>query len=286
MTTETTPSPADSERRAQKRTAIGLAPNRPTAQNAPRRPPIVSEAQGCLWSLVLLVAALIVVTLLLTSARLIDSPTSWPQVRSLAAGWFGAPAQAVEDDAFRLLLGDEFTHADSVLPFADQPGGWSLGVVPGAGVYRLRVQPDRLGWSTVGIQEAVTFYAEVSFTISEETPNGVAGLVVRQQTPGTSYLFAINGQGEFQAQLLQQGSLQALTPWLPDMALNQAGAANVLAVEDDGEMLRFFVNSILFFEVGDPQLPSGDLGVFGAAPPDSAAEVDVDWLHLYALPPG
>lgn len=285
MTTEPTPAPAESERRAQKRTAIGLAPNRPTAQNAPRRPPRVNEAPGCLWWLVLLVAALIVVTLLLTGARLIDSPTSWPQVRSLAAGWFGSPAQAVEGDAFRRLVADEFTHTDSVLPFADQPGNWSMGVVPNAGVYRLRIQPNRLGWSTVGIQQVGTFYAEVALTISEATPDGIAGLVVRYQPGNNAYLFAVNGRGEFQAQLLQTGAFQALTPWLPDMALNHAGTANVLAVEDDGEMLRFFVNGILFYEVAEPQLPAGDLGIFGTAPADSSTEVDVDWLHIYALPP-
>jgi hypothetical protein len=285
MTTEPTPAPADSERRAQKRTAIGLAPTRPTAQKAPQRPPIVSEAQGCLWSLVLLVAALIVVTLLLTGARLIDSPTSWPQVRALAAGWFGSPAQAVEEDAFRLLVADEFTHTDSVLPFADQPGNWSMGVVPDAGVYRLRVHPNRLGWATVGAHDVGTFYAEVALTISAATPSGVAGLVVRQQSADNAYLFAINGQGEFQAQLLQEGSFHSLTPWLPDMELNPAGSANVLAVEEDGEMLRFFVNSILFFEVAEPQLPPGDLGLFGTAPTDNFAEVDVDWLHIFALPP-
>jgi hypothetical protein len=285
MTTEPTPAPAESERRAQKRTAIGLAPNRPTAQNAPRRPPRVSEAPGCLWSLVLLVAALIIVTLLLTGARLIDSPTSWPQVRSLAASWFGSPAQAVEDDAFRRLVADEFTHTDSVLPFADQPGNWSMGVVPNEGVYRLRIQSNRLGWSTVGIQQVGTFYAEVALVISKATPDGITGLVVRHQPENNAYLFAVNGRGEFQAQLLQAGVFQDLTPWLPDMELNQAGAANVLAVEDDGEMLRFFVNGILFYEVAEPQLPPGDLGVFGTAPADSPTEVDVDWLHVYALPP-
>jgi hypothetical protein len=234
---------------------------------------------------VLLVAALIIVTLLLTGARLIESPTSWPQVRSLAASWVGSPAQAVEDDAFRRLVADEFTHTDSVLPFADQPGNWSMGVAPNAGVYRLRIQPNRLGWSTVGIQQVGTFYAEVALTIAEATPDGATGLVVRQQPGNSAYLFAINGRGEFQAQLLQAGVIQDLTPWLPDMELNQAGAANVLAVEDDGEMLRFFVNGILFYQVAEPQLPPGDLGIFGAAPADSPAEVDVDWLHIYALPP-
>jgi hypothetical protein len=33
----------------------------------------------------------------------------------------------------------------------------------------------------------------------------------------------------------------------------------------------------------DLQLPPGDVGIFGAAPPETMAEMDLDWLQLYTL---
>jgi hypothetical protein len=85
-------------------------------------------------------------------------------------------------------------------------------------------------------------------------------------------------------QVWQDGEAQALTPWLADSAVRPAGLANRLAVEDDGKVLRFFVNNILFYEEEGPRLPPGDVGVFGAAPTESDAEIDVDSLRIYALP--
>lgn len=288
MPTEHTPIPTEAEApddaRAHKRAAIGLAPQRPTAKAAPQRPPRTDDPRGCLWSAVLAVAALVVVTSLLVIARLIDAPTDWPAVRSQLAGWLGAPAATGDPTAARLLWADEFSHPESLLPPNIQIDQWSLQAAPDAGVYQISVYPSRLAWSTVGVAEMRDFYVEAQFTVADVTPTTVAGLIARYRDRDNFYLFAIDGVGQFQVQLLEEGALQALTPWLPDMAVNPAGEANILALEDDGESIRFFVNGLLFFVLAEPQLPPGDVGVFGAAPTESMGEAQVDWLHLYALP--
>jgi hypothetical protein len=227
---------------------------------------------------------MIVVTLLLVAARMIESPISWPQVQRVVAGWFGAVAPISDAATASLLISDEFTSAESVLRTSAQAEGWTMEPRPQAGTYHLQIEPGRLGWSSVGASTLTSYYAEASLTVSAATPAGVAGLLARRQDAESFYLFAINGAGDFQVQLLQAGVLQSLTPWLHDIAINPAGTPNSLAVQDDGTILRFFVNNILFYEERTPQLPAGDVGVFGAAEAESATEVDVDWLHIYALP--
>jgi hypothetical protein len=90
--------------------------------------------------------------------------------------------------------------------------------------------------------------------------------------------------GHFQVQLLKAGGLQTLTPWLAEAAVQPNGQANRLTLVDDGVVLRFFINGPLLYEVTDPQLPAGDLGIFGAGTSIAGAEVNVDWLRIYALP--
>lgn len=290
MPTEQAPPPttesAAHDDRARKRAAIGLAPQRPTAKDAPQRPPGADDPRGCLWSAVLALVSLVVVTSLLVAARVIDAPTTWPAVRNQLAGWLGVPAMAEDPAALRLLRADEFSHPDSLLQPNIQAEQWSLQVAADAGAYQMRVYPSHLAWSTVGVAELHDFYIEAGFTVADVTPAGFAGLVARYRDRDNFYLFAVDGMGQFQVQLLEQGTLQALTPWLPDMAVNPAGEANILALEDDGELVRFFVNGLLFFVLAEPTLPPGDVGVFGAAPAESFGEIDVDWLHLYALPQG
>ncbi|HMN30001.1 MAG TPA: hypothetical protein PKE45_17750 [Caldilineaceae bacterium] len=230
------------------------------------------------------VVAMIVVTLLLVAARMIESPVSWPQVQQATASWFGDSSPVAASATAQLLISDEFTSPDSVLRVSTQAEGWTMEPRPQSGVYYLRIEPGRLGWSSVGASDLPAYYAETSLTVSATTPAGVAGLLARRQGADSFYLFAISGSGDFQVQLMQEGNLQSLTPWLHDIAINRAGAPNSLAVQDDGEFLRFFVNNILFYEESTPQLPIGDVGVFGAAGVESATEVDVDWFHIYALP--
>jgi hypothetical protein len=287
--------------RAQKRTAIGLAPTRPTAKSQPQRPPQSAEGRGCLWSLVLLVVALLVVTLLLVSARLMDSPVAWPQIRTAFLGRSvepatpaptteraTAPAAAITADATaagdpQLLVADEFTNTAGLIPGHQQPESWTFTPRPEVGVYQMAVQPAKLGWSTIGIEALASYRAEASLTIAPETAAGYTGFVARLQDESNFYLFAVDGVGRFQVQLLKEGRLQTLLPWSGAPVANRAGEANELALIDNGRVLRLFVNGVIRYEE-EPQLSPGDLGLFAAAPVESPAQVSADWVRVYRLP--
>jgi hypothetical protein len=283
MSTQNEPLVPETDERARKRTAIGLEATRPTAKAVPQRPPRTGEPTGCLWAMVLPVVAMIAVTLLLVAARMIDAPITWPQVQGWASGWLGG-VSPVADAADHLVVADDFTQTASILAATEQSGEWSAQLRPDEGAYHMTIHPERLVWSTIGASALKPFFAEAAFTVSALTPAGITGLLARRQDADNAYLFAINGTGEFQIQLLQEGKMQTLTPWLADIAIKPAGVANQLAVEDDGKVLRFFVNDILFYETDMAELSAGDVGLFGAAPVNEHAEIDVDWLRVYALP--
>lgn len=286
MTTEPA-SASPNDPRVRKRTAIGLAPLRPTAKVHPQRPPRAAEPRGCAWSMVVLVALVIVVTSLLVSVRLPGSPLAWPQMRAQVMNWIGAAPAATENgDQFRLLLADEFTGRANTLPDDQQTDAGTLHVVPAQGVYQLQVEPDRMVWSTIGANNLPDYRMEASFTIATASPAGSGGLVARYQDKANFYLFAIDGLGRLQVQLLRAGVMQTVKPWKANDSIHPAGQANQLVLIDDGAVLRLFINSVVVYEAPDPALPAGDVGIFGAGTPTAGAEVDVDWIRLFALPKG
>jgi hypothetical protein len=291
MTTSNTHSPLDQDERARKRTEIGLAPQRPTAKAEPQRPPRHNGERGCLWSFVVLVVALIVSTFLLALARLVDSPTDWLSVRENLTIWLSnigvlAPgpdtiSATPGSGEYRLILDEEFKSDNVVLAPSVQEGQWSLTTLPDEGVYHMQMAPNRLAWSTLGGAAFVDVSLEASITIADVNPAGYAGLLARFHNQDNFYLFAVDGQGRWQVQLLQDGELLTVAPWQKLSWLNPAGQSNLLALEDDGQVLRLYLNGELVYELVDSVLPPGDIGVFGAAPANAMAQVDVDWLRLY-----
>ncbi len=57
----------------------------------------------------------------------------------------------------------------------------------------------------------------------------------------------------------------------------------MLAVEDDGQTLRFYGNNMLLYEIKQIDLPAGDVGLVGGAEERGAAEVQFDRLQLYDI---
>lgn len=279
------PSPAELEERARKRAAIGLAPERPTAKAAPQRPPRLAKPRGCLWTPVLLVVALATTTTLLLTARLVGSPTDWLSVQGQIRAWWAtiSPEVAAEtSSAYRLVLADEFEGEDVLLAANRQDGQWLLDRVAAESVYTLQLEPNRLAWSTVG--GALTNYSlSGSFTVVDVTPDAATGFIGRYQDRDNFYLFAVNGRGQFRVQLLYEGTLQTLVPWTTIGWLHPAGQRNLLALADDAAGLHFYANGTLLHDLAQLQLPPGDVGVFGAAPGETLAEIHLDWLRLYAL---
>jgi hypothetical protein len=101
-------------------------------------------------------------------------------------------------------------------------------------------------------------------------------VIARFDGPGSFYLLTVDGDGVASVQLWLDG-VRYDAPASAALAAG-AGQANRLAVADDGERLRFYVNQVLVAEVAEPQLPIGRPGLAALAPGEQASAVDFDWM--------
>lgn len=278
---------AVTDSRAQKRVAIGLSPQRPTAKSTVARPPSHESIVGTLavW-LALALLALLLATGLLAVARLAGAPTDWPTVRATLAGWLTAETAGTPDDladGYRLLIASDFDRAPAVLAAADLPGHSVIGQVTDAGLYRMRVWPESLAWSTLGRICLAPYRLDAQATVAEAAPDGYVAMLGRFQDERNFYLFSVDGAGRYQVSVQLDGVWRVLQPWTADDAILTAGQANVLRLEDDGFRQLFFVNDAPLLQVNAAQLPAGNTGIAGGGL-GAIVELDVNWLRFYDLP--
>lgn len=191
--------------------------------------------------------------------------------------------------SLQLLLEKYFTSPN--LPLAqDAPTDkrWVMGFLPNENVYRIRVAPGYAAWSTLGVELTPPFRVETSVKVLvdlDKSPQGYAGLLGRYQDELNFYLFTIDSGGESQLQLHQNGQWITVTEWLPTYAVNQGGEENILAIEDEGEFLRFYVNGAPIHEI-TPLLPPGAVGLIGGTRDTTkAAESNFQWIRVYGNSP-
>ena len=276
-----------SQRQARKRVAIGLTPRRPTARTVIQRPPVTGLARWQQWLITALVLALMGATGLLILAKASGASTAWPQVRSqLATLLSGQPSSVTTLSSpapgYPLRLEESFAQTTDAIATSEQAGQWTAEILPAQGVYRFQLWPGRVAWSTLALEDLASYWLEASFTVADVMPEGYTGFLARYQDTQNFYLLAINGTAHYQVLLWQAGQLNTLQSWTPSAAINPAGYENVLAVEDDGQVLRFYANKQILFTVPQPQLAVGATGLVGGAGDRTMAEIEVDWLRLYA----
>lgn len=279
--------PREAARRAQKRTEIGLAPSRPTARATLQRPPRPGLAALQAWLPIILLSALLLMTAGLVLAKLVDSPTAWPEVTASWQAWLGGedPTPRLGSyhpgTMYQLQHSADFDAPTGLVASAQEAGAWWTDVVPAAGIYRMQIWPGHLTWSTIAVDGAIPYRVDASITIVDLMPEGYSGFIARYQDNQNFYLLMVDGLGRYQVQLWQAGMLQTLQPWLANPALNRAGFENVLSIEDDGQQLRLLANGVSLYNVDAPQLPTGSVGVLGGAAARTMAEINVDWLRVY-----
>jgi len=278
--------PPNQDERARKRLAIGLAAQRPTAKAAPQRPPDEPTSSMQRWWPVFLLTAVAVATLLLLAAKVVNSPTGWTPVRqNLAAWWSGeSPVSPTNPPHYRLQIAEDFDTASALLAGQQQANQWWMSVIPTQGVYRMVIWPSHVAWSTLGVRTPPAFKLEAALSVLPETPDGYVGLLDRYQNPDNFYFFVIDGQRRFQAQLHKAGVLYPLQPWIALDFLHPPGQNNVMALTDDGTVIRLYLNNTVVYAVLDAQLPAGQTGVIGGAADHAPAKLDIDWLKLYDQP--
>lgn len=258
------------DERARKRQAIGLSAARPTARAQVYHPPVQRGVNGLPWLAVLLLVGLLAVTL-------------WWLLRAAAPG---ATMTATGGDSATLLR-DDFVQP--VLGLAPEvvTGDWSMGYV--GDLYQIRIdQPGVLAWTTLGQIDLGAYRYDSSLMLTGSSGDssawGYAGLIVRYQNDQNFYLFVVDGRGKYQVQAQENGSWRTLQPWSDSPLLATVGGENLLAVEDDGQALRFFVGSELLFSADDLRLPVGDVGLLAGSRSQGTARVLYDWVRIQAIP--
>jgi hypothetical protein len=240
-----------------------------------------------------LLIGLLLATALLLYAKLTGAPTSLATVqaygRAVIRGetWSSRLGLYAPGANYQLRYSDEFATRTGLVGCTQQAGEWSTDVVPAAGVYRMQIWPGRLTWSTIAPPAGAaltTYRVDASMTIVDLMPAGYTGFIGRYQDPANFYLFMVDGQARYQVQWWHEGALTTLQPWTANPLLNPAGFENILGLEDDGATLRFYANGSALVALS-PALPAGEVGLLGGAGERSMAEINVDWLRVYALAP-
>lgn len=259
--------------RVQKRTEIGLSPLRPTAKASPLRPRDAGMPVLMRWIILVLTGGMLVLIFLLGQA-------AWNRFFGADAGSVVVTQSATQGVVLRLHSRDDFDPPQLALAQQVDPERWAMGFVDGK--YRIRsVRPGHLSWSSLGVFNLGIGQVSTQLELSPESPWGYGGLLARFQNDQSFYLFAVDGQGNFQVLLQDDEVWTTLQPWTAAPGIELAGVPNLLTVEDDGARLTFSVNDQLLYEVAQIRLPGGDFGLAGGSQDQAGMQVDFDWVAIY-----
>ncbi|RLT37886.1 MAG: hypothetical protein DWI57_13015 [Chloroflexi bacterium] len=266
-----TPEEAAQDERARKRQAIGLSAARPTAKTVISQPPVDRERGALVWLSFLLLAGMLAVTAWLLLRNL------QPGVAMTSAG-VGQPSVLLRDDFVQPVLG----LAPEVVTKE-----WAMGFV--GDLYQIRIeQPGVLAWTTLGQIDLGAYRYDSSLMLTGSSADnsawGYAGLLVRYQNDQNFYLFVVDGRGKFQVQAQENGNWRTLQPWSDSPLLATVGGENLLAVEDDGQQLRFYVGPELLFATNDLRLPVGDVGLLAGSRSQGTSRALFDWVQMTEIP--
>jgi len=270
--------------RARKRMEVGLAPTRPTAKAALVRPPDNQTLPLPPVVLALILVAVLLITTILLAANLSGGlPSWWPTWTGLAATVNRGidPVSQTPAPDYTLRLADDFSQSNSPLMQGSRPNEWRTELLPAQSVYSIKVWPNHLAWSLLGLTDLHGYRLQTSVLVDGDTPGGYAGLIVRYQDERHFYLLSVDGNGRYQIQQQKGDQVITVQPWVLAPFLNRAGSANLLTIEDDGKHVRFFGNNMLIAELNDPAYPLGFVGLAGGALGQAVADIRFDWFQLY-----
>jgi hypothetical protein len=266
-----THSQVDTESAARKRQEIGLSPRRATAQDVVARPPDTRGAGGIQpWLWVGLVALIAVFTVALIVARLTSSST--PSLASLEARFAGQGNTGT--------LRNDFSSDEGPLVRDFQPRKWSMGTLPDEGVYRIRLSPSVIAWSTLGAGSLDEFRFASSIQVSAETPWGYGGILGRYSDDRNLYLVEVDGEGRYRFQVQDDGEWTTLQDWTASPLLRPAGEWNEVAIVDGDGTVAVEANGKELFRTQAVWLPAGDAGVVAGSLQPAVAEANFDWIAL------
>jgi len=221
----------------------------------------------------------LLVTLILLVANLSGSlPSWWPTWTGLAAtvNHNIMPSASLPSANYTLRLADDFSQNSSPLMQGSRPNEWRTELLPTQSVYAIKVWPNHLAWSLLGVTDLKGYRFQTSVLVDPQTPGGYAGLIFRYQDERHFYLFSVDGNGRYQIQQQKGDDVVTVQPWLMAPFLNRAGSANLLTIEDDGGPVRLYGNNMLIAELNNPAYPLGFVGLAGGALGQAVADIRFD----------
>jgi len=128
------------------------------------------------------------------------------------------------------------------------------------------------------------FYAEVTVRLSLCRGKDQYGMLLRAQSGGDAYRYAVNCNGEVRLERLRSGQAYPIQDWLPsaDAPPGAPGEAR-LGVWALGAELRLFLNDRHQFSVRDPLFWQGTLGFFAQSDGNDPLTVSFAELVVYAV---
>jgi len=180
-----------------------------------------------------------------------------------------------------VLYADDFSTGEG-WPLLSSPRG---NVALGLNTLALTVFEPRAAVSSV--RQGVVFsnfYLEVTAQTSLCSGEDQYGILFRAASQVDFYRFALSCNGQTRLDRLVGGTASSPQPWMFTSAVPSAPSSTVrLAVWAVGREMRFFINDQFQFEISDPMIPSGGIGVFARAAGDTAVTVNFLDLVVYAI---
>ncbi len=174
-------------------------------------------------------------------------------------------------------------------PF-DEAGSWQLSSDAAAevsitqGQLQIHIlQPGQIAWATAG-RTFRDFHLRVEATQLAGPVDNEYGVLVRLEDDTHFYAFSISGDGYARVAYYAAGVWTVLgSDWMPQAAVHQGAATNVLEVEARGTQFTFWVNGEQVAQVTEETLLDGDIGLYAGAFDEAGVQIAFDNLLMSSV---
>jgi hypothetical protein len=130
------------------------------------------------------------------------------------------------------------------------------------------------------------FYLEVTVNVNLCRGPDMYGLLLRAASPDDYYRLLINCNGDLRLERIMDGRSLPVQDWIQSGVI-PSGSPVVLriGVRAAGREISFFINDIHQFDISDPVIPRGSIGVYARSMGDSALTISFSDLLVTALLP-
>jgi len=128
------------------------------------------------------------------------------------------------------------------------------------------------------------FYLQITADVRLCTGLDEYGLIVRRASPADFYRFSLSCDGQMRMDRIYQGTASSPQPWMFSSSVPKVAPSIVqLGIWADGKKMRFFVDGVVQYEIEDPLLTSGNIGVFARSGGENAVTVNFGDLEIYQI---